>query len=362
MFRGDFTFIETIMKICFVVRSVYSQLLTYTTTHLAYEAHRRGHHVTYTTVNSFSYSDDQQRVRATLVSPGEESFKTRFDFLEALKGDHAERKEECLSDYDVVFLRYNPNESDAVSDKSRNPAVEFGRLLKLHGVLVVNDPSGLSKAASKMYLSSFPAEIRARTLITRSTHKIKEFLRELRKPAIIKPLSGYGGQDVFFLKNPKEININQIISTVAKNGYVMAQEYIPAVKKGDKRLLMMNGSPIFCGRRAAIYRRMSPKGDIRSNIHVGGTRKTVEFTEVEAAIAEAIRPKLVADGLYFVGADIVGNKLLEINVFCPGGINNINELYNINVGQAVIEDLEKRARIYKTHYRGAENLSVAKAV
>jgi glutathione synthase len=349
------------MKICFVVRSVYSQLLTYTTTHLAYEAYRRGHHVTYTTVNSFSFSDDTQKVRATLVSPGNGPFRTRADFLEALKGDEAEREEGTLSDYDVVFLRYNPNESDSERDKSKNPAVEFGRLLKQHGVLVVNDPTGLSKAASKMYLSSFPSSIRAKTLITRSTYKIKEFLKELRRPAIIKPLSGFGGQDVFFLKNPKEVNINQIISTVAKNGYVMAQEYIPAVKKGDKRLLLLNGSPIFVGRRAAIYRRMSPKGDIRSNIHVGGTRKTVEFTEVEANIAEKIRSKLVADGLYFVGADIVGNKLLEINIFCPGGINNINELYNINVGQTVIEDLEKRARVWKTHYRTTD-LAMVKVV
>jgi glutathione synthase len=350
------------MKICFVVRSVYSQVLTYTTTHLAYEAQQRGHKVAYTTVNSFSTTDDE-RVRATVICPPSASFPTRLAFLEALKSDRAERSEVLLSDFDVVFLRYNPNESEAERDKGKNPANEFGRLLKQQGVLVVNDPSGLSKAASKMYLSSFPAEIRAKTLITRSTVKIKEFLRELRKPAIIKPLSGFGGQDVFFIKNPKEeININQIISTVSKNGYVMAQEYLPQVKKGDKRLLLLNGSPIVVGNQTAIYSRMSPKGDIRSNIHVGGTRKRVEFTKVEQKIAEMIRSKLIADGLYFVGADIVGDKLLEVNVFCPGGINNINELYEINVGQVVVEDLEKRARIWKTRFLGSEAQSVVRAV
>ena len=159
----------------------------------------------------------------------------------------------------MVFLRHNPNELDE-KDKSKNPAIEFGRLLKSHGVLVVNDPGGLSRAASKMYLSGFPAEIRARTLITRSTVKIKEFLKELGKPAIIKPLAGYGGQDVFFIRDAKrELNINQIISAVSKNGYVMAQEYLPEVKKGDKRLLLLNGAPIFVGKQAAIYRRMSPR-------------------------------------------------------------------------------------------------------
>lgn len=349
------------MKICFVVRSVYSQILTYTTTHLAFEAYRRGHRVSYTTVNSFSAGDDG-RVRATVITPRGSHLTNRVSFLEAIHGESADREEVSLSDYDVVFLRYNPNESDGERDRGRNPAIEFGRLLRQQGVLVVNDPSGLSKASSKMYLSSFPAEIRPHTLITRSTVKIKEFLRELKKPAIVKPLAGYGGQDVFFIRNPnKEININQIISTVSKNGYVMAQEYLPDVKKGDKRLLLLNGSPIFVGRQAAIYRRMSPKGEIRSNIHIGGTRKKVEFTAVEARIAEAIRPKLIADGLYFVGADIVGNKLLEVNVFCPGGINNINELYDINVGEAVIEDLEKRARVWKTQHR-SDSSTIARAV
>lgn len=339
------------MRICFVVRSVYSQVVTYTTTHLAFEALRRGHEVAYTTVNSFSITQDT-KVLATIISPGSGTYSSRREFLQALQSENAEREEAVLSDFDVVFLRYNPNESDLQGDMASNPAIEFGRMLKLHGVIVVNDPNGLSKAASKLYLSSFPEEVRPKTLITRSTYKVKEFVKKLKKPAILKPLNGFGGKDVFFLKNPKEININQIISSVAKNGYVMAQEYLPAVKKGDKRLLLLNGNPIFVGDRAAMYRRMAPQGDIRSNIHIGGKRKRVAFTKVEAQIAEIIRPKLVADGLYFVGADLVGNKLLEVNVFCPGGINNINELYGINVGEAVIQDLEKRVRLKKAKASG----------
>lgn len=336
------------MKICFVVRSVHNQLPNYTTTHLAFEAYKRGHKVVYTSVNSFAYTNDQH-IRATGVSPGYEGLETRQQFLDAVQGDFANREEVCLTKFDVVFLRYNPHESEGEKDRAKNPALEFGRLLKAHGVLVVNDPAGLSRAASKMYLCTLPPEIRAKTLITRSTHKIKEFLKELRKPAIIKPLSGFGGQDVFFIKNIRDTNINQIISAVSKNGYVMAQEFIPDVKKGDKRLLLLNGSPIIIDGKAAIYRRIAAKGEVRSNIHVGGTRKSAEFTKVEAQIAQAIQTKLVSDGLYFVGADIVGDKLLEINVFCPGGINNINELYGINVGSYVIDDLEKRARLWKTH-------------
>ncbi len=345
------------MKICFVVRSPYSQVVTYTTTHLAYEAYKRGHKVYYTTINSLSYRD-QDRVRATVLTPGNGNFTSRDAFLEALQGEQVRREEVCLSDFDVVFLRHNPNDEPS-NDKGKSPVIEFGRLLKAHGVLVLNDPGGLSKAASKLYLTNFPTEIRARTLITRSPIKVKAFLQELKKPAIIKPLSGYGGQDVFFIKDAKkEMNINQIIAAVSKNGYIMAQEYLPAVKKGDKRLLLLNGNPIFVGKQAAMYRRMSPQGDVRSNMHVGGTRKRVEFTKTEARIAEVIQSRLVADGLYFVGADIVGDKLLEINVFCPGGINNINELYQVNVGAVVIEDLERQVRIGKTQRNLNPNTSV----
>lgn len=331
------------MKICFVVRSLFTQLPSYTTTHLAFEAHRRGHEVVYTTLNSFS-CNDEMKVLATGVSLEGLSISNRFDFLRTLHSGIAQKKEVVLSDFDVVFLRYNPNESETEKEKGRNPSVEFGRLLKLQGVMVVNDPGGLTKAASKMYLSSFSSEIRAETLITRSPVKVKEFLKNLSKPAIIKPLHGFGGQDVFFVKNLKEININQIISSVSRNGYVMAQEYLPAVKKGDKRILLLNGYPIFVGKQPALYLRVSPRGDVRSNMHVGGRRKKAKLTVSDVKIIETIRPKLIADGLYFVGIDVVGTKLLEVNVFCPGGINNINELYRINVGKVVIQDLERRFR------------------
>lgn len=336
------------MKICFVVRSLYSQALTYTTTHLAYEAYKKGHKVYYTTINSFSFND-QEKVVATVAIPQPGTFSSRHQFLQYLKSEACEKKEIDVSDCDVVFLRYNPNELESDRDKNKLPIVEFGRLLKQRGVLVLNDPVGILKASSKMYLASLPSDIRPKTLVSRSAIKIKEFIKDLKKPAIIKPLHGFGGQDVFFIRNSsKELNINQIISTVSKNGYVIAQEYLPQVKKGDKRLLLLNGEPIRIGKHVAMYRRVSAKDEIRSNMHVGGKRRKSDFTEIERKIAESIRPKLISDGLYFVGADIVGNKLLEVNVFCPGGINNINELYEINVGSYIIDDLEQRVRLHRS--------------
>jgi glutathione synthase len=332
------------MKICFVVRSAYYQRPTYTTSHLAYEAWKRGHTVVFANINSLTFRDPG-KITAMVTAAGPGNFRDTNTYLEGLQSEENRRFEVCLNDFDVVFLRYNPHGDTEIEISRSNPGLEFGRLLKLSGVLVLNDPGGLAKASSKMYLSSFPEEVRAQTLITRSALKIKDFVKRLRKPVILKPLTGYGGQDVFFIKDWRDININQIIATVSKSGYVIAQEFLPAVKQGDKRLLLLNGEPIFVGKQVAMYRRMSPKGEIRSNMHIGGRRNTAKFTRVEARIAEMVQPKLIADGLYFVGVDIVGDKVLEINAFCPGGIHNINELYGINVGEAVIRDLEKRVQV-----------------
>jgi glutathione synthase len=238
----------------------------------------------------------------------------------------------------VVFLRNNPA---AGTEDRPNPGIDFGRLLKRAGVLVVSDPDGLLRAGSKMYLEGFPAEIRPRTLITRSAERVHAFLKELGGPAILKPLAGFGGQNVFYVARGQSTNLNQMISAVKKDGYVIVQEYLPAVARGDKRVLLLNGEPIRQGGHVACYRRMRPKDDIRNNMHVGGHRKRASFGAAEERLCDLVRPRLVADGLYLVGLDVVGDRLLEINVHAPGGIHNINELYGVNVGEAVVVDLER---------------------
>jgi glutathione synthase len=182
-------------------------------------------------------------------------------------------------------------------------------------------------------------------LITRSVERVRAFLRELDGPAIIKPLSGFGGQNVFYVARGQAANLPQIISTVRKDGYVIVQEYLSAAAKGDKRVLLLGGAPLSVDGTVAAYKRMRPKDDIRNNMHVGGSRRRTEFLEAERRICDLLRPRLVADGLYFVGVDLVGDKILEINVFATGGVANINELYGIDVGTAVIRDLERKVEL-----------------
>jgi glutathione synthase len=265
-------------------------------------------------------------------------------YAKALTVTDAPREAARLVDFDVIFLRNNPA-AGAVEVDAFNPAIDFGRRLKQLGVLVVNDPDGLSRAGSKMYLAGFPVELRPKTLITRSVERVRAFLRELDGPAIIKPLSGFGGQNVFYVARGQAANLPQIISTVRKAGYVIVQEYLSAAVKGDKRVLLLGGAPLIVGETVAAYKRMRPKDDIRNNMHVGGTRRRTEFLDAERRICDLLRPRLVADGLYFVGVDLVGDKILEINVFATGGIANINELYGIDVGTAVIRDLERKVEL-----------------
>jgi glutathione synthase len=107
----------------------------------------------------------------------------------------------------------------------------------------------------------------------------------------------------------------------------------------------VGGVPLQAGKQVAAYRRIHPKDDLRNNMHVGATRRGCKLNAVERSVCDLIRPRLVADGLYFVGVDIVGNKILEINVFAPGGINNMNELYGVDLGDAAIANLEQKVRV-----------------
>ena len=346
-FSLDRDTLTTAMRICFVVNSVRTQRPTYTTAHLAFAAHRRGHEVALVSVDDLSHGDDCIVFGEIARVTGTE--RDAAGFVRALAATDTSHERARLNDFDVIFLRNNPHVTDGAGVRF-NPAIEFGRRLKRAGVMVVNDPDGLMRAGSKMYLAGFPAETRPRTLTTRSPERVRAFLRELDGPAVIKPLYGYGGQNVFFVARGETANLAQIISAVQSEGYLIVQEYLPAAERGDKRVLMVGCVPLQIGERVAAYRRVHPKDDMRNNMHVGASRRACKLGAAERGLCDLIRPRLVADGLYFVGLDIVGDKILEINVFAPGGINNMNELYGVDLGDAAIADLERKLKL-----RGAYN-------
>jgi glutathione synthase len=134
-----------------------------------------------------------------------------------------------------------------------------------------------------------------------------------------------------------------MIEAVSRDGYVIAQEYLPDAKDGDVRLFLMNGDPLAVDGRYAAFRRVSKNGDARSNLHAGGRIQRAVVTDEMLEIAEIVRPKLIADGMFLVGLDIVGNKLMEINVFSPGGLGSAAKLEGVDFNRPVIEAMERKA-------------------
>jgi glutathione synthase len=150
-----------------------------------------------------------------------------------------------------------------------------------------------------------------------------------------------------------------MIEAVIRDGYCIAQEYLPAAKDGDVRLFVMNGRPLMHDGKYAAFRRVNKTGDMRSNMHSGGESEPAEIDEAALRLVEMVGPKLVADGMFLVGLDIVGDKLMEINVFTPGGLGSAQQATGVDFARVVIEDLERKVRS-KTHYGGAmSNVQVA---
>lgn len=344
------------MKLGFVVNDVHTEKADYTTTDLAATALRMGHEAWTFGVGDFAYDADQSiRARAWSVPNG--TYKTNEKYLNTLHGKNAVRERIAMKDLDVLLLRNDPSKEAADRPWAEAAGFLFAKRAMGAGVIVLNDPDGLSKAMSKLYFQDFPDVVRPRTLITREREEVKAFVRDEGGTAVLKPLSGSGGQSVFQVRPEDEPNLNQMIEAITRDGYVIAQEYLPAAADGDTRMFMMNGEPLRYKGKYAAFRRIRSGGDMRSNVHAGGKMGKAEIDDAALKIAEVIRPKLVMDGMFLVGLDIVGDKLMEINVNSPGGLVAAREFEGVNFARKVIETLERKVK-YSTHYRRSSDNSV----
>jgi glutathione synthase len=260
-----------------------------------------------------------------------------------------------VDDLDVLLLRSNPSVQQVWA---RAAGMHFGRLAMRHGVIVLNDPNGLSKAMNKLYLQTFPDAVRPRTMISRQPRQIEQFARR-EGTIILKPLQGSGGVGVFLVRPDDLRNLEEIIRAVSRDGYVIAQEYLAEAAKGDTRLFLMNGLPLLYKGKYAAFRRVRSSEDIRSNIHAGGRLRPAVVDQTMLGLAEMVRPRLVEDGMFLVGLDIVGDKLMEINVFTPGGLGSAQKFEKVNFAQTVIRALERKAQYMKFYRRNFSNVELA---
>jgi glutathione synthase len=339
------------MKIAFFVNDLATEKPNYTTTHLARAARARGHEVWYLTPGDFAYDPDN-RIHAHAVAPPEGELESPEQFLKAVQGEETPQERITVDALDVLMLRNDPSVDLIDRPWAYNIGVIFGQMAARHGVLVVNDPFGLANAMNKLYFQQFPSEVCPRTLVTRSPKDIKQFLKEHQNLGILKPLQGSGGKNVFLVNPENTANLNQMIEAISRDGYVIAQEYLPAAKEGDTRLFLLNGRPMVREGKYAAFRRTAGEDDIRSNMHVGGKAAAAQIDEAALRIADAVRPKLVQDGMFLVGLDIVGDKLMEVNVFSPGGIYSASQLTGVDFFAVLLDSLEEKLS-HRRAYPGA---------
>jgi glutathione synthase len=240
-----------------------------------------------------------------------------------------------LVDVDAVFIRKDPPFTDAYL---------WLTLVLDHlegATLVVNDPRGLREANEKLYAHHFP-EIVPATIMTSHKDEILRFLSDIGGKAVIKPIDGHGGEGVFLLSQG-DSNVNGLIESATHLGSrnAIVQALISEVyDEGDTRILLVEGELL------GVVGRVPSKGDLRSNVHVGGSAAPAVVGDADRAIIETIAPRLLADGLFFVGLDVIGGKLIEVNVTSPTLLQQMSRLVGENLSAIVIDRLEEKVRAY----------------
>ena len=302
---------------------------TDSTLRLIHECVSRGHTVAIATTSNLTMRDTEasafcQIFKKDAVPSNIVSFYKKAQFSQARLP---------LAGFDTIIMRVNPpldvialNFLDSVRDD----------------VFIFNDIDGLRVANNKLYTASFndvnntfiPV-----THVSKSPAYLEEVLRESQSDKMImKPLDGFGGQGVILVEKHAQKSFHSLLEFYINSGdggnYVILQEYVEGAEQGDVRILMLNGEPI------GAMKRIPAEGDVRSNVHAGGSVVKHVLSKQEKALCKHIGPKLVRDGLFFVGIDVINEKLIEVNVQSPGGIVRINKLNNTKLQKKVIDFVE----------------------
>lgn len=238
-----------------------------------------------------------------------------------------------LGELDIILMRKDPP-----FDTEFIYATHILELAEQAGALVANRPQSLRDCSEKLFTAWFPDTISA-TIVTRSSERIREF-HQTHKDIIVKPLDGMGGASIFRVKADGN-NLGVIIETLTNHGqrFAMVQEYLPAIKDGDKRILLINGEAV-----PYSLARVPSAGETRGNLAAGGSGRPQPLSESDWALARRIGPTLKEKGLYLVGLDVIGDRITEINVTSPTCMREIEDHFEINIAAMLFEQLEADAK------------------
>ena len=235
-----------------------------------------------------------------------------------------------LKEFDAVLMRVDPP-----VDREYLHATHLLDLAA-HETLVVNNPRGVRFANEKAYALHFP-ELTPYTRLSSNPKQVRKWLEDGDSPLIVKPVDGHGGNGVFLLEK-SDRNTGSILESLTENGcrLIVVQQYLEAAREGDKRVIMIDGQA-----KGAILR-VPRSDDHRGNIHVGGTVVKTELTRRDLEICSLVAPRLRADGLSFVGLDIIGDYLTEINVTSPTGIREYKEITGIDLADDFLDFIQQK--------------------
>lgn len=294
-----------------------------TTIVLMLEAQKRGHQLFHVDPSDLSVHDGRATARATPVR------------LDRAAGDlpvcDASRRIVLDDEIDVAFQRTDPPVDAAY--------VAATQILGLcERTLVLNRPHSIVAYNEKLLALHF-RDLMPKTMVTRHRSDLLEFMDELGGEMIVKPLDGKGGEGIFHIVKGDR-NIHSILEQVTafETRSVMAQQYLPEVRQGDKRILLLEGEPI------GALLRVPADGEVRANLHVGGRAASTELDDADRLIVERLAPLLRREGLFFVGIDVIGGRLTEINLTSPTGMQEINALDGVRLEERVLDRVEELAQ------------------
>ena len=285
------------------------------------QAQQRGYQLHYMEMADLYLLEGQARARTRLLKVQNDA-SNWYQF--------GSEQDVALGELDVILMRKDPP-----FDTEFVYATYILERAEDAGCLIVNKPQSLRDANEKLFTAWF-AEHTPKTLVSRDAARLKAFY-QTHGDVILKPLDGMGGASIFRLK-PQDPNVSVIIETLTAHGsqYAMAQQYIPAIVDGDKRVLVVNGEPVpYC------LARIPASGETRGNLAAGGRGEARPLSDADWAIARAVGPALKAKGLIFVGLDIIGDRLTEINVTSPTCIREIEAAFPVSITGMLFDQIEQ---------------------
>jgi glutathione synthase len=321
------------MKLVIMVNSVDDLLPSMTTAMLAARAAARGDEVYLVGVDDvFLAADNALHAIAVAGVKGADV----AEFLRATK--QANTREIALERCDALMIRTNPARDP---HGAHDTALLLARLARDRGLVVVNDPEGLMRARSKLYLSELSASYRPETVISRSAEWLSRHVRARGRPTVLKPLAGSRGRDVFIVDGSSP-NLRGMADVVTRDDYGVAQSLVPGAEKGDTRVVVLEGEILEIDGHPAAIRRVPASGDFRSNLHAGGRAERAIIAPIMREAVAALAPLLRRDGLFLVGVDFIVDQIIEVNVFSTGGLRDAERFSGRDFCEAILAALQRR--------------------